>query len=171
MKRLVNLMLPIAVIGAIFLATACSGGGGEKVTLSEKGDLLCSIAWKLDPNATLKGTTDAIEDTTGIVANIELKDDVKAFADFIAETVQFYIDKNDKLAYSRTIGEGFLSSKVLGFWEFNADESAVILREWDDQAGAEKAPVTYEIVELTKEKLVLQKEGDASPNIYFPKKK
>jgi hypothetical protein len=149
---------------------AC-GGGGEKATLTEKGKLLTSIAWKLDPNATLKGTTDSIKDTTGIVANIELKDDVKAIADFIAETVQFGIDSKDpsKLSYSRTIGEGFLSSSVLGYWNFNEDESAVILREWDNNAGKEKDPVTYKIVELTTEKLVLQKEGDMSPNIYFPK--
>ena len=44
------------------------------------------------------------------------------------------------------------------------------MREWDSQLGKEKEPVTYNIVELTAEKLVIQKEGDSSPNIYFPKK-
>ena len=166
-----NLIVCLTVISGLFLVTAC-GGGGEKVQLSEKGQLLTSISWKLDPNATLKGTTDAIEDTTGITADIELKGDVKAFADFVAETVVFAIDSKDpsKLSYSRTIGEGLLSSSVLGYWDFNADETAVIMREWDNQAGKEKEPVTYTIVELSSEKLVLQKEGDASPNIYFPKK-
>ena len=171
MKKISKLVLTLVVIGAILLVSAC-GGGGEKVKLSEKGELLTSINWKLDANATLKGTTDLIKDTTGITADIELKDDVKAFADFLSETVVFAIDTKDpsKLAYSRTIGEGFLSTSVVGYWEFNADESTIIMKEWDKEAGKEKDPVTYKIVELSKDKLVLQKEGDASPNIYFPKK-
>jgi hypothetical protein len=170
MKKSVKVIVPIMFMASFMLLIAC-GGGGEKATLSDKGKLLTSIAWKLDPNATLKGTTDSIKDTTGIVANIELKDDVKAIADFVAETVQFGIDSKDpsKLSYSRTIGEGFLSVSTLGYWNFNDDESAVILREWDNNAGKEKDPVTYKIIELSPEKLVLQKEGDMSPNIYFPK--
>jgi hypothetical protein len=44
------------------------------------------------------------------------------------------------------------------------------MREWDKVAGQEKEPVTYKIVELSAEKLVLQREGDSAPNIYFPKK-
>ena len=172
-----NLLKSISLLGvaAILLTVVSCGGGKEdanKVELSEKGKLLTSINWKLDPNATIKGTTDVIEDTTSIVADIQLQGDVKAFADFVAETVVFGIDQSDpsKLSYSRTIGEGFLSSTVLGFWNFNEDESAIIMREWDNQAGKEKEPVTYKIIELTSEKLVIQKEGDMSPNIYFPKK-
>jgi len=170
MKKLTQSILSLAVLAALFFIVAC--GGGKKVDLSEKGKLLTSINWKLDPNATLQGTTDQIKDTTGITANIELKDDVKKIADFLSETVVFAIDSKDpsKLSYSRTIGEGFLSSSVVGFWNFNADESAVILREWDNTAGKEKEPVTYTIVELSADKLVLQKEGDSSPNIYMPKK-
>jgi hypothetical protein len=149
-----------------------SCGGGKKADLSEKAKLLTSVSWKLDPNATLKGTTDKIEDTTTIKANIELKGDVKKIADFLAETVVFGVDTKDpsKLSYSRTVGEGLFSTQVLGYWEMTPDESGIILKEWDDQAQAEKAPVKYTIVELSAEKLVIQKEGDASPNIYFPKK-
>ena len=171
MKKLFKLGAALGVIVAIFLASAC-GGGGQKATLSEKGELLTSIDWKLDPNATLKGTTDLVEDTTGITADIQLGGDVEKIANFLAETIVFGTDKKDpsKLSYSRTIGEGLFSSSVVGYWEFNADESAIIMKEWDKQAGAEKEPVTYTIVELSPEKLVLQKEGDASPNIYFPKK-
>jgi hypothetical protein len=165
-KLIVSLMITTTLIGFM----AC--GGGPKAKLTPKGELLSSIAWKLDPSATLNDATDAIKDTTGIIANIKLEKDVKAFADFVAETVQFGIDEKDhsKLSYSRTIGEGFLSTSIVGFWSFNADESAVILREWDSQAGKEKEPVTYKIIELSKDKLVLQKEGDAGANIYFPKK-
>ena len=171
MKNFMKKVLPISLITILIFAVSCGGEKKEEVKLSEKGELLTSISWKLDANATLKGTTDVVEDTTGIEANIELKGDVKKFADFLAETVVFGVDQNDpsKLSYSMTIGEGLFSTSVLGFWSFNADETAVILREWDDAAGKEKKPVTYTIVELSKEKLVLQKEGDASPNIYFPK--
>jgi hypothetical protein len=160
----------LSLAALAFLTISC--GGGKKAELTEKGKLLTSITWKLDPNATLQGTTDKVEDTTGIKANIELKGDVKKFADFLAETVVFGVDTKDasKLSYSRTIGEGLLSSSVLGFWEMTTDETAIIMKEWDDQAGKEKAPVKYTIVELSADKLVLQKEGESSPNIYFPKK-
>jgi hypothetical protein len=165
-KLIVSFMIMIALVGFI----GC--GGGPKAKLTPKGELLTSITWKLDPSATLKDVTDAIKDTSGIVANIKLEKDVKALADFAAETLQFAIDKKDqsKLSYSKTYGEGFLSTSIVGYWSFNEDESAVIQREWDSQAGKEKDPVTYKIVELTKDKLVLQKEGDAGANIYFPKK-
>jgi hypothetical protein len=175
----ISSIISVICIAAIFPLTFGCGGGSdkkdgsnEKVVLTEKGNLLCSTSWKLDPNATIKGSTDTLKDATNVTANIELKDDVKAIADFVAETVVFGIDQKDatKLSYSRTIGEGLFSVAVLGYWSFNNDETAVIMREWDSQAGKEMAPVTYKIVELTKEKLVLLKEGDTSPNIYFAKK-
>jgi len=179
MKSFSFLLVVVSFATLVFVTSGCGGGNKkdsgsepEKIVLSEKGELLCSIQWKLDPNATIKGSTDTLKDATNITANIELKEDVKAFADFVAETVVFGIDSKDpsKLSYSRTIGEGIFSASVLGFWSFNSDETAVIMKEWDSQAGKEKAPVTYKIVELTKEKLVLLKDGDSSPNIYFAKK-
>lgn len=170
MRKTLKLIVSLMVMASFGMLISC-GGGGEAVKLSEKGELITSIAWKLDPNATLKGTTDVIKDSTSIIADIELKDDVKAFADFLAETLQLGIDKKDKsrLSYSQTYGEGFLSTSVLGYWKFNEDESAIIMSEWDNAAGKEKEPVTYNIVELSREKLVLQKEGDISPKIYLPK--
>jgi len=167
MKTTTKIFLPVFIL-AVLIFAACGGG---KVKLSEKGELLSSKSWKLDPNATLKGTTDAIKDSTKIKADIELKGDVKAIADFIAETLVLGVDTKDKtkLSYSKTYGEGMFSTSILGYWSFNADESAIIMREWDNQAGKEKDPVTYKIVELTKDKLVLQKEGDATPNIYNAK--
>ncbi len=153
-------------------ALASCGGGAEKAKLTEKGELLTSIKWKLDPNATLKGTTDAIKDTSGITADIELKGDIGKIADFLSETLSFYPDEKNppKLAYQKKYGEGLLSTSTVGWWEFNADETAVIMKAWDSTAGKEKAPVTYTIKELTKDKLVLLEEGSSSPNIYFPKK-
>ncbi len=180
MKNIKSIISVICITALFPLMSGCGGGSdkkegsteNEKVVLTEKGTLICSIPWKLDPNATIKGSTDTLQDATNVTANIELKDDVKAIADFVAETVVFGIDQKDatKLSYSRTIGEGLFSVSVLGYWSFNNDETAVIMREWDSAAGKEKEPVTYKIVELTEEKLVLLKEGDTSPNIYFAKK-
>ena len=160
----------LAFVAGIFLFVAC-GGGSKEVTLSDKGKMICDNQWKLQINETIKGTTDSIKDTTGITANIELKGDVGKIADFFAETIVFAVDGSDKskLSYKRTIGEGLLSSSVVGFWEFNADETAIIMKEWDATAGAEKAPETYKIQELTADKLVLLKDGASSPNIYAKK--
>ncbi|MFN8257592.1 MAG: hypothetical protein U0W24_17990 [Bacteroidales bacterium] len=171
MKKLIKSIVAIVILAGMIFCTSC-GGGGKKAELTEKGKLLTSISWKYDTNASLKSGTDEIKDTTGITANIQLQGDVKKIVDNVAETLKFGIDEKDpsKLSYSRTYGVGFLSTSILGFWNFNEDESAVIMREWDNAAGKEKEPVTYKIVELTKDKLVLQKEGDVSQNIYFPKK-
>jgi hypothetical protein len=171
MKKMMKIMVSLMMVFAITMLWSC-GGGGEKAKLSEKGELLSSIEWKLDPSATLKGTTDAIEDTTSIIADIKLEGDVKKIADFAAETLTLGIDKSDKskLSYQKKYGEGLFSISTVGYWNFNEGETAIIMREWDSQAGKEKEPVTWNIVELTKEKLVLQKEGDVSPNIYYPKK-
>ncbi len=163
-------LFSIAAVAAMFLIASC-GGGGEDAKLTEKGKLLSSIVWKYDTNASISGVTDAVKDTTGVTADIELKDDVKAIADFFTGTLQFGVDTKNagKLSYERKFGEGFLSTSTTGWWEFNADESAVIMKEWDSVEGKEKAPVTYKIVELTAEKLVLQAEGEGA-NVYVPKK-
>jgi hypothetical protein len=165
-KTIISLMLLVTFIGLM------SCGGGPKAKLSEKGQLLTSIAWKLDPSATLKETTDAIKDSTGIIADIKLDGDVKTIIANSAETLTFGIDKKDrsKLSYKSQYGVSLLTFSVSGYWNFNEDESAIVMREWDNQAGKEKEPVTWKIVELTKDKLVLQKEGSAGAKIYFPKK-
>ncbi len=172
MKKFRNSTTIIALAAVMFIAAGAVSCGKKKskVKKSEKMTMLMAHNWKLDPNATIKGTTDAIEDTTGIKADIKLQGDVGAFANFLAETLVFGEDSKDKtkLSYSRTIGEGFLSSEVLGFWSMSEDESSVILKEWDNQKG-ELPPVTYKIVELTDTKLTLQKEGGSTPNFYVAK--
>lgn len=170
MKKVIRNAVPVVIVFAFLCLVAC--GGGPKVKLSEKGQLITSITWKLDASETLKSATDSLKDTTGIIADIKLEKDVKKFIDFVSETLQLGIDKGDpsQLSYSKTYGEGLFSKTILGYWEFNADESAIIMREWDKEANKEKEPVTYKIVELSKNKLILQKEGDITANIYFPKK-
>lgn len=172
MKRLTNSFAAFSMVAVIFMSVAAVGCGkkGGKVKVSEKMTMLMAHPWKLDPNATIKGTTDAVEDTTGIKADIKLEGDVGEIANFLAETLVFGKDSKDKtkLSYSRTIGEGFLSSQVLGFWTMSDDESTIVMKEWDTQKG-ELPPVNYKIVELTADKLTLQKEGDATPNFYIAK--
>lgn len=173
MKKLSYSISVLGLASFFFLAiiTGCGKKCDSKTKRSEKCNLLMSTSWKMDVNSTIKTTTDSIKDTTGVTADIQLGGDVGDFVDFIAETLVFAEDNKDKtkLSYSRTIGEGLLSSKVLGFWNFNADESAIVMREWDNAKG-ELPGVTYKIVELTSDKLVLQKEGDAMPTVYKAKK-
>ncbi len=164
-----NLFISFILVGFLSI-TLFSCGGGEKMKLSEKGELLISQSWKYQVQENLDNATGNLEDTTGIEADIKLEGDIGAIADWVAETIRFDRDKSDKtkLAYSRTIGEGMFSLETVGYWEFNEGETAIIMREWDSQKG-ELDPVSYEIVELTKEKLVLLKEGNTSPSIYKAK--
>lgn len=76
--------------------------------------------------------------------------------------------RKSKLSYSKTYGEGLLSTSTVGFWELSKDESTIIMKPWDNTKG-ELPPVNYKIVELTAEKLSLQKEGDVTPSFYFAK--
>lgn len=169
MKKL-SYLIPVIGMAALFFiafSTGCGKKGGKEGKHSDKENMLMANSWKLDVNGTIKTTTDSIKDTTGVTADIQLNGDVGAIADFIAETMVFAVDNKDKtkLSYSRTIGEGLLSSKVLGFWNLSEDQNSLILREWDNTKG-ELPGVTYKIVELTADKLVLQKDGDAMPTVY-----
>ena len=146
------------------------GGGAEKVTLSEKGELLAKYAWKLQPNETISENTGNFEDSTGIEADIVLDGDVGKIADFFAETLVIGVNKKGtKFSYSRTIGEGFLSSETWGYWNFNDDESEILLRKWNDETNAEDEAVAYKIVEVNDEKLVLENTSNGGINVYFPK--
>jgi hypothetical protein len=170
MKKSVRLIISFMILTAVLGFMAC--GSHSNIKLTEKGKLLTSVSWKMDPSATLKETTDAIKDSSGITSDIKLEKDVKKLADFASETLTFGPDKKDpnKLSYKSQFGEGLLSISVTGYWNFSPDESSIIMREWDSQAGKEKEPITYKIVELTKDKLVLQREGSVGASIYFPKK-
>ena len=163
MKKLIGLATVILI-----LFSAC-GEENKDAKLSEKGELLCSVTWKYDTNASIKGTTDAIEDTTGITADIELKDDVKAIGDFFTGTLRFGIDTNDptKLSYERKYGKGIFSVTVLGWWEFNEDETAVIMSEWDDVNKITLDPEKKQIIELTKDRLIL-KDSKGTEHFYIP---
>jgi len=164
MKKIVSVLF----IATLFLGLVSCGGG--KVKLTEKGKILGAHAWKLQPQEVIDNATDALKDTTGITADIKLDGDVADFVNFIAETLFFGPSEDGKiLAFSRTYGEGLLSSETLGKWEFNADETAILMADWDNAKGDYGTPVKYEIKELTADRLVLLKEGDTTPNIYKAK--
>ncbi|MCD4791955.1 MAG: hypothetical protein K8R54_01885 [Bacteroidales bacterium] len=164
-------VITLSLLACIFIFVSCGEDNKEDkdVKLSEKGKLLTSVTWKYDTNASIKGTTDDIEDTTGISADVVLKDDVKSFADFLTGTLKFAIDFNDpsKLSYERKYGKGIFSTSDLGYWNFNEDETAIIMREWDKNAGKELAPVTKQIIELKKDRLVM-KDEDGTEHFYIP---
>ncbi|AFM03338.1 hypothetical protein Fleli_0882 [Bernardetia litoralis DSM 6794] len=128
-------------------------------------------AWKYDVNANLKSGSESTEDEAGVSSDIQLKGDVGAMANFVAETLTFGRDTKDetKLSYSKKIGEGLLSSSTLGYWTMSEDGKTISMAAWDNKAGKEKAPVNYTIVELTDDKLVLMKEGEDTKKIYKKK--
>ncbi len=159
MNKLTKRITTIGLVALVLLAVSC-GGKKSSITLTEKGKTIIEGKWKYDTNATIKDATTDLKDTSGVTADIELKDDVKAIGDFLTGTLSFYIDEtNDKLAYERKYGKGILSISVVGYWEFNEDETIVIMKEWDSSAGATKPPVNYTIIELTADKLVMKEEG------------
>ncbi len=159
-------------VALLFLAigfTSC--GGSKEAKVPEAGEKLMASAWKYDVNANLKKGSESAENTTGVSSDIQLKGDVGAMANFVAETLTFGRDKKDKskLSYSKKIGEGLLSSSVLGYWTMSEDGKTITLKEWDKKAGKEKDPVNYTIVELAADKLVLMKEGEDTKKIYKKK--
>lgn len=167
MKK-ITIIPALLILAVVFMASCGGETKTEEVVISEKAAMLIDKTWTPDLNATIEESTNALDSATNIVADIELKGDVKGIADFIAGTLRFGKDQSDKtkLSYERKYGQGILSTSVLGYWNLNEDESAIIMREWDSYAGAEKEPVTYKIVELTEKKLALLKDGELTPDIY-----
>jgi len=165
MKKL-SYLLVITLLG-IFISGCGNSDDGVKV--SKTGELLMEYSWKLQPNESLDASSDSLKDNTNIDADIELKGDVKKIADFIAETLVFDRDKDKtKLAYSSTLGKGFLSIKTVGFWELADDDVTLTLKEWDDTEGKALDGVEYTIVEISKERLVLENKSTGGIKIYFP---
>jgi len=165
MKKILLGILPILAI--MFIASC----GKDEIKVPKNGELLMKYAWKLQPNETIDAATDSLKNQTGVTADIQLNGDVGKIADFLAETLTFARDKNDKqkLAYSSQIGEGILSSKVVGYWEISEDGNTLTLKEWDSELGKTKEPVVYTIQEITDEKLVLKNNETGGIKIYFPK--
>lgn len=161
----------LVFIAVLFLSLSFSSCGSKEVKVPAEGEKLMASSWKYDVNANLKKGSENVEDASGIKSNIELKGDVGKMADFAAETLIFARDKKDKtkLSYQRKVGEGLLSSSVVGYWTMSEDGKTITMMEWDSKAGKEKDPVIYTIVEITDDKLVLMKEGEDVKRIYKKK--
>lgn len=147
-----NYITFISVVILLFFASC--NETDKKGELSKKGELLSSVTWKYDSNASIRGDENITEDSEGFV----LKDDVKKIGDFFTGTLKFGKDINDpnKLSYERKYGKGIFSISVTGWWEFNDDETAIIMIEWDDVNKKELPPETKQIIKLTKERLILK---------------
>lgn len=158
-------------IALLFLAVGFTSCGSKEAKVPAEGEKLMASAWKYDVNANLKGGSESAESATGVTSDVQLQGDVGAMANFIAETLTFARDQSDKtkLSYQKKIGEGLLSSSVVGYWTMSDDGKTIKMMEWDNAAGKEKEAVNYTIVELTDDKLVLTKEGDDTKKIYKKK--
>ena len=158
MKKVIPLFLSILII---FSCNEASKKGG----LSKKGELLSSVTWKYDSNASIRGEENINEDSEGFV----LKDDVKKIGDFFTGTLRFSEDSSNpgKLSYERKYGKGIFSVSVLGWWEFNENETAIVMTEWDDINKKELAPETKQIIKLTKDRLIL-KDKQGIEHFYIP---
>jgi len=179
MKKLNQSILSMVVLAALLLTVAC-GPTGKRAELTEKGKLLTSIKWKLDPGATFEGVAKvlkdsagiALKDSLGITGSAAIKENLNKVTDMVSPVMVFGIDDKDqsKLSYTSSVGVGFLSVSVKGYWNFNADESEITMTEIDKDTKKEKSPVTYKILELSTKKLVLQEGGNSVPVIYTPAK-
>ena len=120
---------------------------------------------KIDPVVNSQDYVLGTDQVTGNTYNYT----IQSIADFFTGTINFFIDANDpsKLSYERKYGKGIFSTSVLGYWEFNEKETAIIMKEWDSNAGKELAPVTKQIIELTKDRLIL-KDEDGTEHFYIP---
>lgn len=161
----------VSLLLVLLFVVGLTSCGSKEAKVPEAGEKLMASAWKYDVNANLKKGSENTEDATGVSSDIQLKGDVGAMADFIAETLTFGRDKSDKtkLSYEKKIGESFVSSSVVGYWTMSDDGKTITLKEWDNKAGKEKDPVNYTIVELTDDQLVLMKEGEDTKKIYKKK--
>ncbi len=172
MKMLKQVFLA-AIVGILFVSTIHCGGSGKK--LSDTENKLIAHVWKKDVEAVRKEAAANADSASGLnFSEIELKGDVKKGVDWLqAKSIQFGKDEKDptKLSYKITYGKGLLSTSVVGYWETNEAGTEVIMREWDSQAGKEKEPVTYEIIELTGDKLIIKEKGKEAlaREIYVPK--
>ncbi len=158
-------------VALLFLAVGFTSCGSKEAKVPEAGEKLMASSWKYDVNANLKGGSESTEEATGVSSDIQLQGDVGAMANFIAESLTFARDQSDKtkLSYQKKIGEGLLSSSVVGYWTISDDGKTITMMEWDNAAGKEKDPVNYSIVELTDDKLVLMKAGEDTKKIYKKK--
>lgn len=165
-KLKIPLITKTLIIACIALLMAC-GGGKLK---SEKSKLLIKKQWNLDVKATRQLAAEKAEKTTGItnLSEIELKGDVGDIANALSKTILvFGQDQKDKskLAYSFTYGTGLTTSSS-GFWEWNEDETKIIMKGWDYTANKEKAPVNFTVKELTANKLILVNDETGKEDIY-----
>ena len=77
------------------------------------------------------------------------------------ETLSFgSTEYQSKSIYENLVDKSVITIYIIGVWEFNEDETKLFFKERIETSDKFKAPVTYTIIELTDEKLILEKDGE-----------
>lgn len=160
----------IAILAAAMSLVVAVSCGSKEHKYTETELLLVEKTWAPDVNANLQSGNEALEEATGIKSGFQLGGDVKKIGDFFAG--KYFFGKGEKdpseLVYSITTGKGILSSVTgAGKWEMSEDGKTLFLTPYDYDAGAyAETAEKYEILELTENKLVWQKEGSEVTNTF-----
>ena len=154
------------------LATGCKKKP-KAPELSAKSKTLIKKVWKYNREASNTDALTKAGKASGIknLKDIKLKGDVKKGVDFLtAKTLWFtFQKKSGDLVYQVTTGKGLLQSKKTGYWKWNADESMITLFK----AGTKEKTggTNYAVKEMSDTKMVLQKEGSKTIEVYETKTK
>ncbi len=134
--------------------------------------LLMEKSWVYDAEAartealTLAGKKSGIEN----LKDIKLKKDVKKFADYISAKKLYFGYGKDKychrLVCSVRTGKGIIASKRTGYWKLSDDGKKLSI----DLYGKKKIEkITYKILKLEKNKLVMLKDKSIITEVYISK--
>lgn len=150
-----NSILGILSLVLILGMTACGGKGGK---FSEKTKKMMGKKWTYDVEASRAAVGKAMEDA-GIKNGsdvVNLKGDVKKFANFLgSHSLQFYKSKG-KLAWQRKSGKGLLSSTAKGWANWKDGETSIELVNYN---GKGKNAV-FKVEEVSANKLVFLNEAN-----------
>jgi hypothetical protein len=157
-----------ALLSVFTLVLAGVSGCGEKKwePSAEQKKVMNGKYWAYDREASEKLRNELVKDTTGITADVELKGDVGAMADFLTAGKLFFTQdtKSGKPAWQQVSGSGLLSSKSSGWMEWQGDKKFVL--KGFETKGSEKLDAEYDVKEVSDTRLVLQRTGAALPEVY-----
>jgi hypothetical protein len=156
----------LTTLAALAIASGTGCGEAKWAPTAEQQKLMNGQLWVYDRAASEKLRNEVVKDTTSITADIELKGDVGAMADFLTDTKLFFAldKKSGKAGWQRITGSGILESKSSGWMEWQGDKTFV-LKGFDTKDG-KKIDVSFEIKEISEKRTILHKAGAAFPEIY-----
>ena len=167
MKKILFLL---ATTSCIFILFGCSKVKKEECKTAAC-KLLMNKTWKLDAEAVRTYALTKAGKTSGIknLKDIKLKKDVKKIADFLQSKKIYFSHGSGKykhrLVCSVTIGKSILKTKRTDYWKLSNNKKIMI----DLYGKKEVEKISYKVIELKKDKLVILKEGSVVPEIYTSK--